>query len=68
MPFVLVKNHRRQVYILFILIIQSKRFLSLPYLLDEAVVFYFFKFVKGTWLLVLLNLSIISLSKWKRKL
>ena len=50
MPFVLVKNHWRQVYILFILIIQSKRFLSLPYLLDEAVVFYFFKFVKGTWL------------------
>ena len=50
MPFVLVKNHRRQVYILFILIIQSKRFLSLPYLLDEAVVCYFFKLVKGTWL------------------
>ena len=50
MPFVLVKNHWRQVYILFILIIQSKRFLSLPYLLDEAVVRYFFKFAKGTWL------------------
>ena len=55
MIFVLVKNHRRQVYISFILIIQSKCFLSLPYLLDEAVVCYFFKFMKGTCLIESIN-------------